>query len=371
MRPTSLLLTALVFLGAAKGARAAEMDPTPERLTLQPSFLSGGDTCQSVAANPGAATGKYPGLLPSAFACRPDNVAFRNLMSELGYAIAPTAFHPARTTGFGGFALTVEATYTKINQDAVSTAANGASRAYWKDGTEGALDPASRRYASSNASPDSLLQIYSLKARKGFPLGLEVAGSLGTLANTSLWLGGADIRWAVLEGFRKGALGYVPDVSIGSGVRTLAGSSKFFLTTVGIDATISKPFTLADMAVLTPYVGYQRLFILADSTVLDATPNTDALKQCGYAGLDPKTGAPVCRNRLPNGAENNGDFNNHVTFEKVRVHRHRGILGVNYRYEMMYLAGQWMMDLTSPSEENPGLVGGRQWTTALEAGVSF
>jgi len=35
-----------------------------------------------------------------------------NLMSELGMAIAPTAFHAARTTGLGGFALTLEASFT-------------------------------------------------------------------------------------------------------------------------------------------------------------------------------------------------------------------------------------------------------------------
>ena len=33
--------------------------------------------------------------------------------------------------------------------------------------------------------------------------------------------------------------------------------------------------------------------------------NVDPLQQCGYAGPDPQSGAPTCRNKLPNGADNN------------------------------------------------------------------
>lgn len=379
MRVVSKVALSLTLVAAASAvsanAAAAGMDPTPERLVLQPGGLQGNDTCQGLAANPERVVGMgtpYPaGSQPNQFSCRPDNIAWRNMMSELGMAIAPTAFHPARTTGFGGFALTLEASFTKINADAVSTATDGTKRQYWHDGTQGSIDPNSKQYSIVNNSPDSILQVYSLKARKGLPLGFEVVGSLGYLANTSLWVGGADIRWAVLEGFRTGLLGYVPDISVGSGVRTLGGSSKFFLTTIGIDAQISKQIAIADTGKLTPYLGVQRVIIFADSTIIDTTPNVDPLQRCGYLGADPKTGAPMCRNKLSNGADDNGDFNNNVTFNKARIHRWRGIVGLNYRYEVLYVAGQFMTDLTDPSAENDGLFGGKQWTTVLEAGVFF
>jgi hypothetical protein len=177
-----------------------------------------------------------------------------------------------------------------------------------------------------------------------------------------------------MEGFRTGPLGVLPDISIGSGVRTLMGTSKFHLTTVGIDAQVSKPIPVADSAQLTPYIGYQRLLIYGDSVIVDSTPNVDALNQCGYAGNDPQTGAPICKNKLqtPNGpVDNNGDFNNNITFERVRVQRHKGIAGINYRYEVLYLAGQFAIDLTPPSDENPGLSDTRQWTMSFEAGVFF
>jgi hypothetical protein len=65
------------------------------------------------------------------------------------------------------------------------------------------------------------------------------------------------------------------------------------------------------------------------------------------------------------------DFNNNTTFSSVRTDRHRGIVGLNYRYEVLYLAGQFLFDLTPPDAENPGLNSTRQWTLSFEAGVYF
>lgn len=364
-RPLAAAALLSISMLAAANAQAGGMDPTPERFIQQPPDLPPGQTCQSIAANPEIAVAA--GSVPNKFGCRPDHLAFRNMIAELGFAIAPNAFYPARTTGVGGFALTFEATYTKINADAVTDSGSQ----YWHDGTRGSIDTATKQYSIRNNSPDSFLQIYSLKARKGLPFGFELAGSLGAMANTSMWVGGGDLHWSLLEGFRTGALGYMPDISIGAGVRTLTGTSKFHLTTVGIDGKISKPFTLSDSAVLTPYLGYQRLIVFGDSTIVDATPNVDALQQCGYVGPNPDTGSPICRNHLSNGAENNGDFNNNFTFDKVRVHRHRMILGLNYRYEMLYLAGQILFDLTAPNDENTGLNSTRQWQMSFESGVFF
>jgi hypothetical protein len=348
---------------------AASMDITPERLVVQPQGLPMGATCQSIAANPETAVAA--GKLPNNFPCSPDNIAFRNILSELGFAIGPNAFHPARTTGIGGFVLTLESSFTKINSNAYSTASDGTKVQYWHLGTQGPVDKATNQSSIINSNPDSLLALYSIKARKGLPLGFEIAAALGFMSNTTMWVTGADLRWSLLEGFRTGLPGYVPDVSFGAGVRTVTGTSKFLLTTVGIDAQISKPIAIANSAVLTPYLGYQRLLVYGDSTVVDTTPNVDALQQCGYQGTNATTGAPVCANKLSNGADNNGDFNNNVTFDKVRTQRHRGIIGLNYRYEILYLAGQMLFDITPPSAENPGLSDTRQWQMSLEGGVFF
>jgi hypothetical protein len=341
------------------------MDPTPERLVLQPPGLPAGQSCQSIAANPGAVVAA--GLAPQNFACRPDNVAFANMIAELGFAMAPNAMYPARTTGVGGFALSLQASYTRISADRHTD--DGTP--FWHAGTRGAQDQNTKQFSITNNSPDSLLQVYSINARKGLPLGFELVGSLGYLSNTPLWVGGGDIRWSVLEGFRTGALGLLPDFSIGTGIRTMTGTQKFYLTTVGVDVKVSKPIAIADSASLTPTIGYQRLIIFGDSNVVDSTPNVDPLQQCGFQGIDQNTGAPKCANKLPNGADANTDFANNFTFNKVRVHRHRGMVGLHYRYELVYLGGQMLFDLTEPSDEQSFFVGNRQWTFSLEGGVFF
>jgi hypothetical protein len=366
--PLGLLAAAALSVLVPRQARADDMNPTPERLVNQPPNLPAGQTCQSIAADPGAAVAA--GVRPQELACRPNNAAFANMVSELGFAIAPTAFYPARTTGIGGFQVSVEASYTRISSDR-SVGSNTGPMQYWHLGTRGPQDQNTKQFSVVNSSPDGLLQVYALKARKGLPLGFEIAGSLGYVANTTLWVGGGDIRWSMLEGFRTGALGLLPDISVGGGVRTVTGTSKFYLTTLGIDVRASKPIALQDSSQIIPSIGFQRLIIFGDSNVIDSTPNVDAVGQCGYAGLDATTGAPSCRNKLPDGTDANSDFSNNFTFKEVRIHRNRVMLGLNYRYEIVWLGSQFAFDLNEPKGENPILVGSRQWTLSFEGGVHF
>ena len=376
-RTSFRLAAALAFGGAAlfagSEARAGGMDPTPERLILPPGpNFPGGLTCQQIAANPGRLASIPGALTASHYPCQADNVAFKNLVSELGFALAPSTMHPARTVGFGGFVLSLEAAYTHINADEY-THSGGSNIQYWHAGTQGSTD-ASGNYSTTDNSPDSLIGVYTLMVRKGLPMGFELDGALGYVSNTSLWTVGADVRWAVLEGFRTGPMGYVPDVAVGTGVRTMTGSSKMYLTTVGIDVELSKPITLSDSGVLTPYVGYQHLLIFGNSAVLDATPNVNAMQQCGYIGRNPD-GSPQCRNTVPapggGTVPNDGDFNNNITFNSVQVNRERAFIGATYRYELLYLGAQMLFDLVAPNSIDSDLSGNRQWTLSLQAGVFF
>ncbi|MGH7434983.1 MAG: hypothetical protein ACRENE_04850 [Polyangiaceae bacterium] len=380
------IASCLAALVAAPAAFAAGMDPTPERLIYEPAGIptppagTMGPACYYLAAHPGYMA-PPSGTIP-AFPCQPANNAWANMMSELGMAIAPPAFHPARTTGLSGFALSFETNITRINQDASVTEPDKSTIQYWHLGTQGSVDPNTKAYSIRNNQPDAVLQVYSVKARKGLAYGFEITGALGYVANTSLWVGGGDVHWSILEGFRTGLFGYLPDIAVGGGVRTLGGSPKFFLTTVGIDAQISKPFTLADSAVLTPYVGGQRVIIFANSTVVNLAPQTDPLAVCGYEGNNvpgnpkatgaPFKGEPVCANQASSPAAPN-TFNNLSVFDKAVDHRWRGIVGVDYRYEVLYLAAQFAMDITDPAAENHnlGIVGDKQWTLSLETGVFF
>jgi hypothetical protein len=366
-RHPEVVLAATSTMVVLVAAPAAAMDLTPGALYLDPGGLPPGVNCQQVAQNPEQVLHPpFPaGAKPGSYSCLPNTVAWSNVMSELGMAIAPAALHGAKTTGIAGFVLDLEATFTGINTDSLDKTGTQ----YWHRATQ-------------NGKPDSVLQVYTFSARKGLPYGFEIVGVFGYLASTSLLIEGGDVRWAPLEGFRTGTLGQVPDFAIGGGVRTTTGASTFSLTTIGIDGEVSKPITVADSAVVTPYVGAQRVIILAASSAVDLTPGVDALQQCGWQGPNvpanpnghaPYDGSPVCANKLSNGAPNNADFSNNRTFQRAQIHRWRGVVGAHYRYEILSLAGQFAMDLTDPSAENAnlGVSGDRQWSVSLAAGVAF
>lgn len=368
------------LLAFAATARAEPLDPALERLVLDPACHNGGES-----PIPGVPFGAYTPQGSSAGGrtapCQPDNAAFARLISQYGFALAPTAMHSARTTGFGGFHLSIEGAYSTISSDA----------AYWEHGTQGTRDPNTNQPSVRNTAPPSLLQVYSLKFRKGFGFGLELTGAVGFMPQTSIISGGADVRLSLLEGFRTGIGGILPDVAAGAGVRTITGVSQFQLTVLGIDGQLSKPLPIADSSVLTPWLGYQYLFIFGDSGLIDLTPATDAIQACNYSGSavpgnpDPnKTtdpagggdpvydGSPVCQGGQP------FDFNNNTVFEPVRLRRHRLLAGLNYRYEMVMVGGQFIMDLVPPSEAQPkqsakDILSGedKQFSFVLELGAMF
>ncbi|MCC6646120.1 MAG: hypothetical protein IT374_11180 [Polyangiaceae bacterium] len=372
----------LALLGAVSEAKADQMDPALERLT-KPVILTPATgnpvtygSCTGLQSAPNVPTGRFPGNitaggLSGVAQCRPDNIAFARLINQYAMAIAPNAMHTARTTGYGGFILSFELAMTSLDKDAD----------YLKQGTRGATDPNSKKASIRNDEPASSLPVYSIKVKKGFPLGFEVGAQVGYVGSTNIVTGGADVRLALLEGFRKGSLGILPDIGVGSGVRTVTGTPQFQLTVASFDVQISKPFPVADSSIISPYVGFQKLWIFGDSGLIDGTPNTDPLGYCGYAGpnvpgnVDPKKstydGQPVCAGGSPL------DFNNTFVFEKVRIQRQRLIIGLSYRYEVVFVGGQFMTDIKAPEDsggaENKAKLQGvpKQSTLAFELGAYF
>ena len=197
---------ASLLLSASLAARAEPMDLAIERL------VENASTCLSADG-----AGRFEPT--SALNCRPDNLAFKRLVNQVGFALAPAAMHAARTTGFGGFNFALEASYTSISSDAD----------YWQRGTRGASDPSTNQAPTRNQSPSALLSQYSLKVRKGLGYGFEVAGVVGFLPKTSLINGGADVRWALLEGFRKGVLGIWANVKVAPRHRVSSRVNRFFI----------------------------------------------------------------------------------------------------------------------------------------------
>ena len=353
---------------AIPAAHADPMDPAIERFARD-------------AVDPTMACSNGGLYRPGARPCTLDEPSFKKLINQYGFAIAPSPMAPARTTGYGGFQVTAQGAFTSID--------SGAD--YWQNGTQGPVDTTTGQYSVRNKSPDSWLQVYGVNVRKGLPLGFELGASVAYVARTSIVSGGADVRWSLLEGFRRGALGYLPDLAVGGGVRTITGTSQFQLTVASVDGVLSKPIPIADTSVLSPYVGYQFLRIFGDSGPIDLTPRTDALGYCNYQGqkvpggfngddIDhtrgPYTGQTVCGD----GTGTNGspdDLSNTRVFQEARVTRHRLVFGLAYRFEMIVVGGQFSTDLLEPANANQGQAATalanvpRQSTVGVQVGAAF
>lgn len=285
--------------------------------------------------------------------CRPDHGAFKRLVNQWGFALAPNSMYPARTTGFGGFEFSFQGSFTSID--------NG--QRYWQLGTEGERDT-NTGAAAVVGTPPSVVQLWGLNVRKSFPFGFEALANVGFVPDSSIINGGADVRLSLLEGFRQGIGGFFPDVAVGAGIRTISGTDQLQLTTVALDARVSKPFPIASSSVLSPYVGYQYVWIFGRSGLIDLTPATDPIGYCGYQGPNIPgpdrdesangntgfDGQPVCI--APGGAVAGSsiDFNNNVVFQEANLERQRILFGLNYRYELVTFGAQFLTDLVSPGD---------------------
>src|SRR5436190_1685669 len=110
-----------VFAGS-QVAHADPLDPALERLVTAETA-----GCRSEAGEYTPIGGVSGGRTAP---CLPDDVAFKKLINQYGFALAPSAMHSARTTGYGGFHLSLEALYSTISP----------GRDYWKRGTQGTRD---------------------------------------------------------------------------------------------------------------------------------------------------------------------------------------------------------------------------------------
>ncbi|MFT5356378.1 MAG: hypothetical protein ACI9KE_003603, partial [Polyangiales bacterium] len=187
---------------------------------------------------------------PGSGSWEPNNDAFTRLASQLGFALAAPNLAPARTTGYRGFYIGFETSVAGID--------DGAD--YWADGTEGDDMSTGRNRFVSSALTSSRLSL-----RKGLPYGLEIGASLGRFYNTDSWIWGGELRIALLEGFREGVMGFIPDLAVRGAVRTLTGESELHITVPSLDFIASKPIVLGGAVVFTPIIAAQLMWILADS----------------------------------------------------------------------------------------------------------
>lgn len=285
--------------------------------------------------------------------CRGDQAAFTRLVNQYALALAPSAMLPAQTTGYGGIEISLEAVWTQVHSQSEAL----------RKGTRGQ----SGGIAGENESPDSLLQLYSVRVRKGFGLGVELLTQFGGLAQTGMLTGGLDLRWAIWEGMRVGWSEYLPDLAWAASLRTMTGSTQMQMTVASTQLVASRPFSVARTGELTPWLGYQFLWMFGQSSSIDWTPGTDAHQSCvqgvGAEGCTPQVSA---------------DLHNYQSFDLVTLQRQRLFAGVQYQYEFVIVGAQLAVDTLSPEqaqtdERNRAALQGepRQAAFSLQVGTRF
>jgi hypothetical protein len=287
----------------------------------------------------------------------PDNASFELLAMELAGALAPTVRTGAATGGARGFYVGLSSTASTIRSQ----------QRYWARGTRGA-----DATAQQNDAVDSLLSFHRLDIRKGLPFGFEVGSSVGFGMHTSLWVIAAELKLALFEGFRSG-LGALPEVALRAVTQAVVGSPQLSLQTQALDITLSKPLVVRQEHTLTPLMALQLLFLRAQSSAVDFTPQQSAWASCEPSLISPSGAEPICENMLQGARE----LANTASFRDVSRARVRMFLGAEERYRLLSIALTVGFDLITPAVPQeaqgeslpPSLL--RQFSLQLAGGLRY
>lgn len=169
---------------------------------------------------------------------------FRLVSEDLGAALSYHPQTPTEPLGVTGFDVGLALTMSKVaNKDALSR-------------------------ASSDSVP-SYIPVPTLRLNKGLPLGFDVGLMYSTIPGSNISLWGGEARWAIL----KGGIGE-PAVGVRGTYTKLSGVNQLDMNTKGLDISASKGF-----AMLTPYVGIGRTWIVSEPHVLNLTKEDFALNK--------------------------------------------------------------------------------------------
>jgi hypothetical protein len=281
---------------------------------------------------------------------RPDQAAWRELAMQLSSAIAPTQIDPVITSGPVGIDVALETAVASVDAGADA----------WARGTRGQTR-ATATCASRNGDVRELLISERLRVQKGLPLGFSLGAMVGKLFATSLYLVGAELKFALLE---EALQSRVPDLALRIALSKTVGGGDYALLSTALEALVSERFVVARLFTISPFLGAGATFTRANSETIDLTPNIDAIA-C-RDGVD-----AVC-NAQGLGASAD-DLGHDVTFAALRLWRYRGFVGASLRYRRFALAAAVLTDLSRPrlGDRGKGERGARQWTMSLAPAVSF
>lgn len=176
-----------------------------------------------------------------------DYAGFRSLASEVGVLMAPKPVDPADSLGLSGFAVSADISLNTLSGD----------EDYWTKTANG---------------PDKMAPSLQVMGRKGLWPGIEVGAGATKLFNSRMWTIAGYGKVALHEGFHHMP---IPSIALRGMFSRLLGSKDLDLTTVSVDASISHVFGIGRTFSITPYAGYQALFVFAKTGIIDSTPDND------------------------------------------------------------------------------------------------
>jgi hypothetical protein len=232
-----------------------------------------------------------------------DNVGFRSLASEVGVLMAPKPVDPADSLGLSAFALSADISVNTISNDAD----------FWA------------KTVDASDTGGAAVPTMQIMGRKGLFPGVEIGAGETKLFDSRMWSLNGYGKIALHEGFHHLP---VPSIALRGQFGQLLGSKDLKVQTGSVGASVSHVFGIGSTFNITPYVGYEALFISARSGVIDSTPATDEYfddwldpEPCDD---DPDTALPQCV------------FNEFV-FKKADgiIVRHRPYLGVRFIFSVL------------------------------------
>jgi len=166
---------------------------------------------------------------------------FRAFAKELGAALTSVNLMPPSTLGYDGFAVNAELSILNLQTD---------------------------RFAFPTEGPFSgPLLIPSLHVRKGLPFSFEVGARTAWIPNSNLAVATVELKWAINEGFT-----HYPDIGLRGHFTRLFNGRDFDLFTTGVDLGVGRRFAIAGMITLTPYLGWNLVWVGATSKLVDFDP---------------------------------------------------------------------------------------------------
>jgi hypothetical protein len=182
---------------------------------------------------------------------------FRGFARRLAAGLTAVNLAPPETLGHSGFAISVETSLVNFQ------------------------DPKADRMPTNRPISGGVL-IPSVHLRKGLPWSFEIGARAAWVEKSKMGAGTLELKWALNEGFT-----FLPDVGVRGHITKLVNSRDFDLTAGGVDLGLGKQFSIAGMATLTPYLGWDLIFVGASSTAVEHNPER------GLAGAEAANAAYV------------------------------------------------------------------------------